>query len=246
MQVSRKEFLVQNRDLLRSIVTDIRANDNATTIDDRVGTRVSIVPDDAQAEEITINVAINAIIAVSKGADLGNILSLLVAASSGAALGGIGTGFSPTAMKAAADFGDVTVNTLKHIMSETIAQGDKQIIVPVTGVDLGTQNKAKIKVSGTVTGWAVTTDTDNDEIAKFRYSCLLLNNRSTEIETSNVGTQSQMPFVRTPTEITDEVRTKEFSAFLEMGYNVKTDGAFTHDTVSLVQISTATIVLEYV
>lgn len=246
MQVSRDGFLLQNRDLLRSIVTDIRANDDADTIDDRVGSRVSIIPADAQAEEITIRVLVNAIVAVSKGADLDNILSLLAAASNGAAIGALGTGLTPTALKAVNDLGEASVFTLKRIMAETIAQGNKQIIAPVEGVDLGAQGKAKIQMSGTVNGWAVTTDTDIDEIANFSYHCLLLNNRSAASETENVGKQAQIPLVNSVQEISADVRSKEFSAFLDMGYNLKTDGAFTHDTVSLVQIADATIVLKYV
>lgn len=245
MQISKKEVIQQNADLMRGIVTDIRPGDDLATLVNRVGSRVTVTPDDAQAEEVTVTIAMNAVAAVSKGADLGNILSLLNAATNGSVLA-LGTGFTTGGLAAVPDLADATVRTLSKIMTKVQSQDNARVIIPVKKIDRSIFGGNDVEMSATVTGWTVTTDWDSDEIANFSYKCALLNRYSSPAETVNVGTQSQKRINGDLVKTSVDLTTDSMAGIFDMDWNLSTDGAFTHDTISTVQIANITLVFKYV
>lgn len=248
MKVSRLDVIDQNRSLVFGFVPDIQTGDALDLIGQRAGDRIVVVPDNPPnpVEETTVTFRLNAVMAVSDGADLEDVNNLLHATVNGT-IGALGTGLAG-AMKAADGLADATVDTLGKIMSTPGNQGNITILVRVTDIKppAPPAEPLKISVSGSVEGWTRTTDTDSDEVATISHKAKILTAIGTAITTKNIGKSSQIPIDATMSEAISPVSTTEVQAVLEIGWKLLTDGAITHDTISLIQISTITLVIKYV
>ncbi|UCH75042.1 MAG: hypothetical protein JSU82_04125 [Rhodospirillales bacterium] len=244
MQISKRDVIDKNKAMLSDIVPDIRPGDDLNLIVNRVGDRVVVSPDNAQAEEITVTFHIDAAMAVSKGAELDNIASLLNLATNGQ-VQALGTNLAGS-ISAGAGVAGATLQTLKKIMDTVRDEGNLRLQVEMTGINFPAGGSVDVDVSATVTGWTVTTDWDADEQANFSHIAKLLAASGQRIKSDNVGTSSQIRMNGTASVAQSQVSTDTALAILDMDWNLKTDGAFTHDTISLIQIADVTMVFRYV
>ncbi len=242
MRVKKSQVIQDNLPLIMGFVSDIRASDPIDVLVDRVGQRITVSPDDAPAEEVTVVFDVNAAMAVSKGADLKNIGSLLNAVTQGN-ISGLGTGLQ-SGMAAGAGIGGATIDTVTNIMKTTGDQGNANFKVEMNEIDIANP-PVKISVSSTVTGWTVTTDTDGDEKAVVSYTSKLLSAAGDKISTDNVGTSSQLPIISKDSTAVAKLSTATALGLCFLEWNLNTDGAFTHDTVSLIQLASISMVLKY-
>lgn len=253
MKVSRKQVIKSNMTAIRGFISGIRDGDTDDILDKRVGDRVSVVPDADQGNsgnEITVIFKVNAVMAVTKGADISEIASLINTITQGD-FGALGTGmgaFGPmgTGMSAGAGIGGATLRTLKKIMSETQSSG--QIPFQVKAYDIGgsPQNGAFIEVSSYLTGHVGTNDNDSDEIAIATNKAKILTKSGDPIISKNVGLSRVIAINDKISRATDEVKSDAVQTVADLSWTLNTDGAVTHDTVSMVQIGKLTMVLKKV
>ena len=244
MKVSRDKVIERNLSLLRKIVPDIRVGDSAQVLSNRIGDRVVVTPDNPPnpEEQTTIVINLDSVMAVSKGANLDEIVNLLSVAANGS-FAALGTSLAGT-MQAADGLAGASVNTLKRIMSTTQEQNNISILVPVTDIQ-HSNGSIDMKVEASLEGWTRTNDWDSDEIANLSFHAQLLNEAGNPVTTKNVGKSSQIPLTSDVSAVTKRVSTGETLAQVEIGWQLSTDGAFTHDTISLVQLAALTITLTY-
>ena len=243
MKVSRLDVIDQNRSLVFGFVPNIQSGDALQLIGDRAHDKVVVTPDNLKTEEVTVTFRLDAVMAVSDGTDLEDLVNLLHASVNGS-IGALGTGLAG-GLKAGDGIAGATVQTLKQIMTTPGAQNNITILVRVTDIDVSNP-PVRISVSSSVAGWTRTTDTDSDEIANLTFKSKLLAKSGNTVETTNVGTSSQIELNKGSSDVVVDVSSSEVQAVLEIGWNLLTDGAFTHDTISLIQIATASMVIKYV
>lgn len=243
MKVTRSRVIQDNITLLSKLIGEIRTGDALTLIADRVGDRVKVMPDDVETEEVTIVFDMNCLMAVSKGASLDDVVNLLSVGANGA-VGAVGTGLAGAMQAANGGIAGATAQTLGEIMHTEQSQNNVSLIVPVTDIDVDA-GAVNVRVDATMEGWTRTTDWDVDEIANLTYHAQLLNQPGGRIKTENVGTSRQIPVNSSVSSITRPVSASETLAQVDIAWNLSTDGAFTHDTISLIQIATATVVVKY-
>jgi len=251
MKVSRKEVIQSNLTTIRGFIPDIRTGDSIDILDARVGDRVTVVPDwdlGEEGAEITIVFKINAVMAVTKGADISEIAGLLATITQGT-FGALGTGMGAfgaagTGMAAGAGIAGATLGTLKKIMAEPKSNGDVHFQAKMT--DVGGLPNAPLKVSVTskIAGHTGTNDNDSDEIAIATNQAKILTKSGLVIKSENIAQSKTLDIDGTNSTATDDVNSDSVLGVAEFGWILKTDGAFSHDTVSMVQISTMTMVLE--
>lgn len=241
MKVSRSEILSKNDSLIRSIIPDIRQGDTAELIGTRVGGRVTVSSDNISVRELTVGIRLNSVISVTKGATMEEITSLInTAVGSGAAFGALGTSLKSGLVPAAGVAG-ATVRTLKTIMTTQQSEDTLRLLIPVR--DLAGEG-TKLNMSTSITGWTRTTDWDTDEIANFSHTSVISGKRSLPVKTENVGKEAQIQLKNEFSDVSDIVFAPAVDCFVDMAWNLKTDGAFSHDTISLIQVADLTVELE--
>lgn len=243
MKVSKNDVIARNLSLIQGFISDIRTGDPIDLVVDRVGDRVTVSPDDQQAEEITVVFKINGAMSVSKGAELDNIASLINAVTQGN-ISALGTGLRQGAMVPGNGIGGATLDTLTKIMTTVADQGNVNVYVEMNEINISNP-PVRVSTTGSVTGWTVTTDTDSDEQAIVSHQAKLLAQSGRIVKTNNTGTSSQMRIDSTNSVAIAELSTATALGVVNLAWSLKTDGAFTHDTVSLIQIDTITVVLKY-
>ncbi|MDD9912811.1 MAG: hypothetical protein OXR68_06810 [Alphaproteobacteria bacterium] len=242
MKISKNDVITQNLSLIRGFVSDIRTGDDINVVADRVGDRVTVSPNNSPAKEITVVFKLEAAMAVSKGAELDEITSLINSVTHGGIMA-LGTGFTAGGLTAGQGIAGATVNTLTRIMNAQFSQDNVHFQVEIKEIGANGEQPKDVSVTATVEGWTVTTDWDSDEIANVSYQAELLNKSGATIKTENVGKSKQMPIASTNSTAKDTLKTDTALARLDLGWNLKTDGAFTHDTISLIQIDSITLVI---
>lgn len=245
MKTSRTKILEANRTLFTKIVADIRSGDPAALMADRAGSRLTVTPDDPPNpdEQTTVIVMLDSVMAVTKGANLNEIIALLSMVPDGA-FAALGTSLKG-AMAAGAGLAEASVATLNRIMATQQSQDNLKLLIPITDIPQ-TSPPIKLKVDATVEGWTRTNDWDGDEIANFTYHAELLSDAGNKVETTNLGTERQVPIDSTISTITKPIAATETIVAVDLGWNLSTDGAFTHDSISLVQLSSLSVTLTYV
>ncbi|MCV2881295.1 hypothetical protein [Actibacterium sp. XHP0104] len=267
MKITKQDIIQENLNLFKKIVPDIRDGDTIDLVTGRVGSRLTVVPENRDAKEITVTITLDAVIAVSQGATLGQVIDLLVEHVP-AGIAALGTNLGGQ-MAAAASIGQASADILKKIMEKSNSQGNAQIKIPVTNLKTTDIDKARIeketrdeaervrreqgdadaqvsvKLTVDMNGWTVTTDTNPDEEkANVWYQGKLPDQQTDVMETKNEGLEAQLKIDHPPADCTDTLRSDAFLALMDIGWNLTTNSAGTHDTVSIVQIHDVTIVLK--
>lgn len=251
MRVSRRDVIKANLSMIRGFIPDIRTGDTDDILDNRVGDRVTVVPNwdlGDEGPEITIVFKINAVMAVTKGADLDEISNLLATITQGS-FGALGNGMGAFSgvgkgMAAGAGILGATVGTLRKIMAETKSSGNVHFQAEMK--DVGGTPNAPVNVSVTtyISGHTGTNDNDNDEIAIASNQAKILTKSGDEITSRNIALSRVLPMDSSNSTAVDQVNSDSVLGIGKFGWILKTDGALSHDTVSMVQLDTLTMVLE--
>ena len=246
MKISRKEVIQANLTTIRGFISDIRDGDTPEILDRRVGDRVTVSPE--EGNEITIVFKINAVMAVTKGADIDEVTGLITSLSQ-ASFGALGTGMgmfgaAGTGMAAGAGIAGATLGTLKKIMAETKSAGNVHFQAKVKNVGGTAAAAVPVSVTSTITGHTGTNDNDSDEIAIATNQAKILTKSGTKITSENIAQSRTIDIDSSNSTAVDDVNSDEVLAIGEFGWILKTDGAVTHDTISMVQVSTLKMVIQ--
>ena len=245
MKTTYDSIIGRNIQLFRRITPFVGPQDTPDEVVARVRREgmLDISHPDEVTEAIQITFTLKSAMAATKGANLSEIVSLLKTATNGA-ITSIGTSLTGH-MAAANGVAGAAVNTLQHIMAERGRPGGETLGVPLTDIQLGGNGKAVIKMSALANGWTKTTDWDADEIAYFSHQARIGSTHGDLIEVSNLGTETAIPFHNTLSALDASVTASTVAADVDINWNLKTDGAFSHDTVSLVQIDNIVVNVAY-
>ncbi|RED10596.1 hypothetical protein [Pontivivens insulae] len=246
MKTSLKNIVSKNLPLLRRITPYVGPQDDAKTVLKRIkdaGT-ITISEPDKVTEALQVTFTIKSAMAVTKGADLDEIVSLLTTATNGS-VAAIGTSLAGD-MSAANGIAGASVRALKRIMAKTSTSDNDTLQIPLTQIQRAKGTPAKLEMTALVNGWTRTNDWDSDEVAYFGHQARLGRARGKLVPQENVGKQMSIAFSNTRSEVTTKTKARSISADVDMEWKMSTDGAWTHDTVSLVQIDNVVVNIAYV
>lgn len=242
MKIRKTEVIKDNLDFIKAFVPDIRTGDSLALVKKRVGSRILVRPENKESKRVIVTFKPNLLLAVSKGSNLEEIVSLINAAAPSAnTIAAIGTsganyaGMSPIL----GGLAGASVRTLKNIIKTQEDQGNINLFATAHIKNSNTNVSLKCRVSG----WTRTTDNDTDEIANIEFRGVLEGKPGTTIKTENIAKQKQIKIKSTSSNVGNTAKGTAKGTF-ESAWNLKTDGAFTYDTISLIQIATITMVFE--
>ena len=242
MKILKKDVIANNLPLIRSFVRDIRPSDDATILDNRVGGAVTVSPDGHEAERIEVTFKTNIVVVVSKNSDAREVMGLLKVAL--AEFGGLGTGIGGVSgVQPVTNLGEATINTIEQIAGAARSGDVIPIHVPVH-VGQAT-HPPKIKMTGFVSGWTMTNDTGSHELANVSFFVRLDGLSGNPVETKNEGTESRKTISQKPSEVTNTTAPPLANAYMQVDYEVETDGWLFYPTISLIQIKEIVMHFEY-
>ncbi len=241
MKISKNEVVAANLDFIKGFVPDIRTGDAIKLIVERVGSKVTVDPDSVEAESVKVEFKPDMVIAVSKGATLNEIVSLIATATQGG-IGALGT--HPLSNMAPINgIAGATVQTLNEIMNTVQSQGNVNLSATAS---LETHEEPEwVRLRGSMTGWTVTNDWDTDEIANVAFYVELEGDDGQLESTENIGLSRQKAITRDESSRAKDIVGTSAKGDFRCSWNLSTDGAFTHDTISLIQIATITMYFDY-
>lgn len=241
MKISKNDVIAVNLDFIKGFVPDIRVGDPLKLIVERVGPKVIVEPDNVEAESVKVEFKPDMVIAVSKGANLEEIISLIATATQG----GIGAlGINPLSNMAPINgIAGASVQTLNEIMDTTTQQGNINLSATAT---LETHEEPEwVRLRGSMTGWTVTNDWDTDEIANVAFFVEIEGDDGELKSTENIGLSRQKAITRDESSRAKDIAGTTAKGDFRCRWNLSTDGAFTHDTISVIQIATITMYFDY-
>jgi|GEM_PF-5134105 len=246
MKTTYKSIITRNVNLFRRITPYVSPQDSVDDVVSRVKREgmLHISEPDHVTEALQITFTLKAAMAATKGANFNEIVNLLKTATNGA-ITAIGTSLTGH-MAAANGVGGTAVNTLKHIMAERGQPGNETLGVPLSDIQIGSNGKSTLKMTALANGWTKTNDWDEDEIAYFSHQSRIGSAHGNHVEQWNKGTEKSLAFSNELSKVEVDVTSGMVDADLDIDWKLKTDGAFSHDTVSLVQIDNIVITVEYV
>lgn len=240
MRVLLDDILTTNSTLIRSWITDIRPNDTASIMRTRLGDRIVFAEDDQITEDLSILVRPRMMLVVTKGADAGEILTLLNSVANGL-VQSIGTHMTsdltavPKLLSAGAD-------VLARIRNQVTSSDNVAFTIPVKDI----ASNVTLQMTATVSGWTRTTDYEPEDFAEFSYTAKIDTTPSPTNTSRNQSTQKLLKIDPAEVKVSKDMADSEALCLLDMGWALGTNGAFTHDTASMVQVSHFTINLRYV
>jgi hypothetical protein len=249
VQIFKSKVIRQNLDLVTGFVRDIRPGDSDDILLNRVGGSITVSPEGTggQAERVEVTFKTNLVLVVSKHADARELTALLNQAVS--QVGALGTGsFGPGSLQPVGSLLDASVATLERICRSESAQGTIPIHVPIDLPPLSPLNPPRtVKVTGTVSGWTVTNDTGSNEIANVSFLVRLDGQPNGNLcETKNEGAKAQIKIDPAASVVQKPVAPPVANGYMQVDYQLMTDGFFVFATVSLVEIKEIVLSFAYV
>lgn len=241
MKVLMKDLIDANATLIRNWVPALMPGDDTDLIAKRMGdliTMSDVGNDDAQ--NITITVKPFLAIAVTKGADADEIMTLLKGAINGAPKA-LGTN-PKDLMMPILNFGDLTANMLKELRTTAKRSSSFDFVVKVKNLD----PRKTLRATLLATGSTRTMDDDKQEIANLRHTIYIGNDGGNTVVTQNIATERLVPIPKRLSEKERQVQDPEEMCQAIFHWELETSGGTLIDTASVVQIEQFSIELSYV
>ena len=238
MKIDIDDLLTTNRTLVENWAKGVLPGDPSSILKARAADLIDI-SDGGSGQDLTVVVKPRMALVVSKGADLDNILSLIRAATNGE-VAALGT-HAVSDLAATGSLAGATIATLRKIMGEQHSNDAFNFTVPVTELDPERELTARL----TMVGMTKTTDSDSDERAEANFVVTIGGLGDDRRSTTNIGTERVIDLNTKPSTARKQLNDDSETVEVIFKWALETDGAFTYDTVSVVQLTSFTLHLEY-